>query len=170
MYDEVLKLEPQNGAATSGRTAALAAKGAAAPHKTFVASRTVVQTEQKAKGNLSGFDSADVVQKNPDFLGRLEFAMNPPNVKPGDPYKLQVAIVNEGKKAMKISGMTFTVTVNGQKTGNPIAPKVKEVAPAQRVVLEELPGVFPAGANTWMAEVLVTANKGDSLKNQITWK
>jgi hypothetical protein len=37
-------------------------------------------------------------------------------------------------------------------------------------VLEELPGVFPATANTWMAEVLVTANKGDSLKNQITWK
>ena len=44
------------------------------------------------------------------------------------------------------------------------------MAPSQRVVLEELPGVFPESVNTWTAEVLVTANKGDSLKNQITWK
>jgi hypothetical protein len=46
---------------------------------------------------------------------------------------------------------------------------VKEVAPGQRAVLEELPGVFP-DANSWTAEVLVTANKGDSMKNQLTWK
>ena len=76
--------------------------------------------------------------------------MNPANVKPGEPYRLQIALVNDGKKAIKISGMTFTVTVNGQKTGNPIAPKVKEVGPSQRVVLEELPGVFPEAANTWV--------------------
>jgi hypothetical protein len=36
-------------------------------------------------------------------------------------------------------------------------------------VLEELPGVFPE-ATSWVAEVLVTANKGDSLKNQLTWR
>jgi pSer/pThr/pTyr-binding forkhead associated (FHA) protein len=166
MYDEVLKLEPQNGPASAGRTAALAARTAS--RRTFVSSRTVVQTEQKSKGP-AGFDTADVSVKSPDFQGRLEFAMNPPTVKPGEPYKLQIALVNEGKKPIKISGMTFTVTTNGQKSGNPIAPRVKEVAPSQRAVLEELPGVFPQ-ANTWMAEVLVTANKGDSLKNQITWK
>src|SRR5262249_28745866 len=111
----------------------------------------------------------DVVKRSPDFQGRLEFAMSPPTVKAGDAYKLQVALVNEGKKPIKISGMTFTITVDGSKSGNPVTPKVKEVAPSQRVVLEELPGVFPE-ASTWMAEVLVTANKGDSLKNQLTWR
>jgi hypothetical protein len=169
MLDEVLKLDSQNAAALSARNAAVAARNAA--RRTFVSGRTVVQTEKAKGGDLAGFDSADVsVKKATDFQGRLEFAMNPPNVKPGDPYRLQVALVNEGKKAIKVSGMTFTITVNGQKSGNPIAPRVKEIAPQQRVVLEELPGVFPATANTWMAEVLVTANKGDSLKNQITWK
>jgi len=167
MYDEVLKLDPHNSAATAGRTAANAARNAA--RKTFVAGRTVVGTEQKSKGGLSGFDGADVVQKSTDFSGRLEFAMNPANIKPGEPYRLTIALVNDGKKAIKISGMTYTITVNGQKTGNPIMPKVKEVGPAQRVVLEELPGVFP-DATSWVAEVLVTANKGDSLKNQLTWK
>ena len=168
MYDEVLKLEPGNAAATSGRTAAINARNAS--RKTFVAGRTVVSTEQKAKGGLSGFDGADVVQKSADFSGRLEFAMSPPNVKPGDSYRLTVALVNDGKKAIKISGMTYSFTVNGNKTGNPIMPKVKEVAPAQRVVLEELPGQLPTDATSWVAEVLVTANKGDSLKNQLTWK
>jgi len=168
MYDEVLKLEPGNAAATSGRTAAVNARNAS--RKTFVAGRTVVSTEQKAKGGLSGFDGADVVQKSADFSGRLEFAMSPPNVKPGDSYRLTVALVNDGKKAIKISGMTYSFTVNGNKTGNPIMPKVKEVAPAQRVVLEELPGQLPTDATSWVAEVLVTANKGDSLKNQLTWK
>ena len=167
MYDEVLKLDPRNSAASAGRTAANAARNAA--HRAFVAGRTVVGTEQKSKGGLSGFDGADVVQKSADFSGRLEFAMNPAGVKPGEPYRLTVALVNDGKKAIKISGMTYTITVNGQKTGNPVMPKVKEVGPAQRVVLEELPGVFP-DATSWVAEVLVTANKGDSLKNQLTWK
>jgi hypothetical protein len=167
MYDEVLKLDPHNAGATTARTAALSARNAA--RKTFASGRTVVSTEQKAKGGLSGFDGADVVQKSADFSGRLEFAMNPANVKPGEPYRLTVALVNDGKKAIKISGMTYTITVNGNKTGNPVMPKVKEVGPAQRVVLEELPGVFPE-ATSWVAEVLVTANKGDSLKNQLTWK
>ncbi|HEV7499513.1 MAG TPA: hypothetical protein VGQ33_05885 [Vicinamibacteria bacterium] len=166
MYDEVLKLDPPNAAAATARTAALASKNAT--KRTFVTGRTVVQTEQKAKA-ISGFDTSDVSVKSPDFQGRLEFAMNPSPAKAGDPYRLQITLINDGKKAIKISGMTFTVTVNGQKTGNPIAPKVKEVAPQQRAVLEELPGVFP-DATSWVAEVLVTANKGDSLKNQITWK
>jgi hypothetical protein len=168
MYDEVLKLEPGNGPATSARTAAIAARNAS--RKSFVAGRTVVSTEQKAKGGLSGFDGADVVQKSADFSGRLEFSMNPATVKPGDSFRLTVALVNDGKKAIKISGMTYSFTVNGNKTGNPVMPKVKEVGPASRVVLEELPGVLPADASSFVAEVLVTANKGDSLKNQLTWK
>lgn len=169
IYDEVLKLQPQNAAATSARNAAVAARTAG--RRAFVPGRTVVQTEKaKGGGDIAGFDSSDVsVKKAPDFQGRLEFAMNPPTVKPGDRYRLQVALVNEGKKPIKLSGMTFTITVNGKKSGNPIAPRVKEVAPQQRVVLEELPGVFPE-ASSWVAEVLVTANKGDSLKNQLTWK
>src|SRR5262249_20703056 len=153
------------------RAAALSAKStAAAARRAFVSGHTVVTTDKPAKGGgVSGFDSADVNVKSADFSGRLEFAMNPPTVKPGDSYRLQIALVNEGKKPIKVSGMTFTITSNGQKTGNPVAPRVKEVAPGQRAVLEELPGVFPE-ASSWAAEVLVTANKGDSLKNQLTWK
>jgi hypothetical protein len=30
--------------------------------------------------------------------------------------------------------------------------------------------VWPEEVNWWSAEVIVTANKGDSLKNLLTWK
>src|SRR5262249_1627934 len=145
LYDEVLKLQPGNGAATSGRAAAVSAKGAAsAARRVFVAGHTVVQSEEASQGGGgSGFDSADVSVKSSDCSGRLELAMSPASVKPGDSYRLQIALVNDGKKPIKLSGMSYSITANGQKSGNPVAPRVKEVAPGQRAVLEELPGVFP---------------------------
>ena len=32
------------------------------------------------------------------------------------------------------------------------------------------PGSWKDGTTSWSAEVLVTANKGDSLKNTISWR
>jgi hypothetical protein len=96
--------------------------------------------------------------------------MSPATVRPGDAYTLQIALVNEGKKPIKVSGMTVTTTVNGSAQARPTAPRVKEIAPQQRAVLEEVPGVWGASVGSWQTEVLVTAGKGDSLKNQITWK
>ncbi len=168
LYDEALKLDPQNAAAHAGKAAAAAAR--TAMRRTFVTGRTVVQSEKKS-GGIAGFDSSDVsVQKAPDFQGRIEFAVSPATVKPGDPYTLQIALVNEGKKAIKISGMTVTMTVNGSPSSKPIPPRVKEIAPQQRAVLEELPGVWAPTTSSWQTEVLVTGGKGDSLKNQVTWK
>jgi hypothetical protein len=167
-YDEALKLEPQNASAQSGRAAAVSAR--LASRKSFVTGRTVVQAG-KAKANLSGFDTSDVsVQKAPDFSGRLEFSMSPSKPRPGEGYRLQIALVNDGKKAIKLSAMTVSTLVNGSRTGGPMAPRVREVAPQQRAVLEELPGVWPADVTSWSAEVNVTAGKNESLKGQVSWR
>lgn len=169
LYDEVLKLDPQNARATAGKASAQAA--AAAGRRAFVTGRTVVQTAKADKADLSGFETSDVkVAKAPDFLGRIEFEVTPPKVKAGDSYTLRIYIVNEGKKPIKISAMTVTTKVNGEASGGPRATQVKEVQPQQRTPLDELPGVWKEGVNSWVTEVLVTANKGDSLKNQVTWK
>jgi hypothetical protein len=37
-------------------------------------------------------------------------------------------------------------------------------------MLAELTGTWPGDAQTWMTEVTVNANKGDSLKSRLTWK
>jgi len=169
LYDEVLKLDPQNQHAVDAKKRAVAQRDAA--KRTFVSSRTTVQTAKAAKADFSGFESADVsVQKAPDFSGRLEFSMTPASIKAGDSYSLKIYLVNDGKKDIKVASMTVTMSVNGTGSGGPVAARVKEVAPQQRVLLEDLPGVWKDDVTAWAAEVLVTANKGDSLKAKLTWK
>jgi hypothetical protein len=169
LYEQALKADPSHAPAQSGRAAVNAARLAA--RKVFMPGRTIVQT-QSAKSDLGGgFDTADVsVKKSPDFSGRIDFSVSPARVKPGDSYTMQIFLVNEGKKPIKISGVTLTTNVNGSRSAKPVAGRVKEVAPAQRALLEEVPGVWPEDVNWWSAEVVVNANKGDSLKNTLNWK
>jgi hypothetical protein len=169
LYEQALKADPGHAPAQTGRAAVNAARAAA--RKAFMPGRTIVQT-QSAKSDLGGgFDTSDVsVKKSPDFSGRIDFSVSPARVKPGDSYTVQIFLVNEGKKAIKISGMTLTTNLNGSKSAKPVAARVKEVAPAQRSLLEEIPGVWPEDVNWWSTEVVVSANKGDSLKNTLNWK
>ena len=168
-FDEALRLDPQSGQAAAGRASSIALRDAA--RKRFVPGRTVVKTE-KASGGLAGFDSGDVaVQKAPDFLGRIEFEMAPPaGIRPGDAYTLRFFLVNEGKKTIRIQGVTVNTSVNGAGGGAQVPPAAKEVAPQQRTQIGEISGSWKDGTSSWSAEVLITANKGDSLKNQITWR
>ena len=101
-FDEVLRLDAQNAKALADKATAVSLRTAAL--KKFVPGRTVVKTE-KASGGLAGFDSGDVaIQKAPDFLGRIEFEMSPASgIKPGDPYTLKLFLVNDGKKAIRMS-------------------------------------------------------------------
>jgi hypothetical protein len=167
-YDEVLKLDPQNGAAQAGKTSVAASRAHA--RKAFVAARTVVRTA-KAGGGLAGFDSSGVnLQKAPDFQGRVEFEMKPASVQPGDPWELKVYVVNEGKKAIKISALEVATTVNGSPSGTGGAPRNREVAPQQRVIVDQLSGTWPPGVTSWRTDVKVSAGKNDSLQSQLTWR
>jgi hypothetical protein len=167
-YDEALRLDPQNAAAQAGKTSATAARAHA--RKSFVAGRTVVRTE-KAGGGLAGFDSSGVnLQKAPDFQGRVEYAMTPASVQPGDPWELKIYVVNEGKKAIKIAALDVATVVNGAPSGTGGAPRNREIAPQQRVIVDQLSGTWPSGVTSWRAEVKVTAGKNDSLQSQLTWR
>jgi hypothetical protein len=166
--DEVLRLDPGNASATAARAAAVSLRDAA--RKKFVAGRTVVKTEKAAGGGIAGFEGADV-QRTPDFSGRIEFEMSPASgLKPGDPWTLKLYLVNDGKKGIKVGGVTANTVVNGEGGGGPITPGTREVAPQQRALLGQLTGSWREGTTSWSADVLVTANKGDSLKNTLTWR
>jgi hypothetical protein len=110
------------------------------------------------------------VQKAPDFQGRIEFEMSPNSgLKPGDPWTLKLYVVNEGKKAIKITDLAATANVNGAPSGGAASARGREVAPQQRVQVGEMAGSWKDGTTAWTADVTVTA-KGDSLKNTLTWK
>jgi hypothetical protein len=170
LYDEALKLDPGSERARSGKTSALA--GAAVFKKSFVPGRTSVQSGKAAKGSISGFDSEDVsVAKAPDYSGRIEFEANPAHVKPGDNYSVKVFLVNDGKKAFKIGGLNIGTVVNGARSGGgTVSAPTSEVGTQQRVLLQEVPGVWPESVNSWALEVVVTSNRGDTFKNQLTWR
>jgi hypothetical protein len=169
LYDEALKLDPQNAKAAAGKKGALASKEAA--RHTFVAGRTTVQTG-KEKGGLAGFDTSGVSVKGQaaDFAGRLDLAMEPAQLRPGDAYALKIYVVNEGKKDIRPSSITFTTTVNGKPSPGTLTPQAKDVNPQQRALVQEVKGVWPEGVTAWSTEVIVNAGKGESLRNRLTWK
>jgi hypothetical protein len=170
LYDEALKLDPQNSRAATGKTTAMA--GAAVLKRSFVPGRTTVQSGKAGKGNLSGFESEDVsVAKAPDYSGRIEFEASPAHVKPGDAYAVKVFLVNDGKKSFKIGNVTISTFVNGSRSsGGPVGPPTNEVGTQQRVQLQEVPGVWQDGVNAWALDVVVTSNRGDTFKNQLSWR
>jgi hypothetical protein len=164
--DEVLRIDPQNAKAAADRARAVALRDMA--RRKFVAGRTIVKTE-KGSGGLVGFEGADV--KTPDVSGLIEFEMSPPSgLRPGDSYNLKFYLVNDGKKPIKIGGITATTVVNGAGSGAGVASKVRQVDPKQRALLGEISGVWKDGTTSWSAEILVAANKADSLKSTLTWR
>ena len=168
--DGVLRLDPANARATTLRADAVRRRDLA--HRRFAAGKTVVQGQKTQKaGGPAGFDTGDADLRSSDFLGRVEFEMSPPSgIEAGDAWTLKVYIVNEGKKAIRVSGLVLGTTVNGAGTGGPLSPRAREVAPQQRVLVAETSGTWADGTTSWTAEVTVNGGKGESLRNTIAWR
>jgi hypothetical protein len=169
--DGALRLEPANARATSLRADAVRRRDLA--RRRFASGRTAVQTPKAQKaGDLAGFDTDDAdLRKSPDFLGRVEFEMSPVSgLEPGDAWTLRVYVVNEGKKPIRVQGVTVGTTVNGAGSGGAVSPRTKEIAPQQRSLVAEATGSWQESTSSWATEVTVAAGKGDSLKNTLTWR
>jgi hypothetical protein len=168
-YDEALRLTPQDEQATAGRTRAAGAQ--AASRKKFVAGVTSVRSSKAGKGQISGFDSADVkVATALDYSGRIDFEVKPERVVPGTPYTVRVSLTNDGKKGWKVSGVEASTTANGAKAAAPLNAPGKEIAPQEKVSLGEISGTWAEGTNTWSLEVIVSSNRGDTFRSQLSWR
>jgi hypothetical protein len=165
LYQEVLKLDPQNTKALAGK--AVAEVAAVASRKRFAVGHTSVQGG-KSKADVSGFDSADVQVL--DAPGRIDFEVTPASVKAGDNYSVRVFFTNDGKKAIKLKSLSVVTLANGGRAGGPSSPRVREVAPQQRALLDEASGVWKEGTASFSVEVLVMSERGDSYRNQVAWK
>jgi len=165
LYDEVLKLEPQNARALAGKATAQGA--AAASRKRFAAGLTSVQSS-KSKGDLSGFDSADV--QVADAPGRIDFEATPAGVKPGDSYAVRIFFVNESKKAIKVRSLSVSTLTNGARTGGPTASRVREIAPGQRTLVGEVTGVWKDATSAWSLDVVMVSERNDTYRNQVSWR
>jgi hypothetical protein len=169
--DGALRLDPGNARATTLRADATRRRDLA--RRRFVPGQTAVQTQKAQKAaDLQGFDTGDAdLRKAPDFLGRVEFEMSPATgLEAGAAWTLRVYVVNEGKKPIKVQGVVVGTSVNGAGTGAPVSPRSREIAPQQRALVAETAGTWREGTNAWTAEATVTAGKGDSLRNTLSWR
>jgi len=171
--DGALRVDSGNTQAASLRSDAVRRRDLA--RRRFVPGRTAVETPKAQKDNaadLAGFDTGDAdLRKAPDFLGRVEFEMTPASgIEPGDAWTLRAYVVNEGKKPIRIAGVTVATTVNGAGSGAPVPSRAREIAPQQRVLVAEAAGSWRDGTTAWATAITVTAGKGESLQNTITWR
>jgi hypothetical protein len=168
--DNALRLDPANARAASLRPDAVRRRDLA--RRRFAAGRTAVETQKAQRaGGPAGFDTGDAEVRTSDFLGRIEFEMSPASgIEPGDAWTLRVYVVNEGRKAIRVQGVSVGTSVNGTASGGPVPPRAREIAPQQRTLVAETTGSWHDGTTAWATEVTVTAGKGESLKNTLTWR
>jgi tetratricopeptide (TPR) repeat protein len=186
LYEEVLKVDPNNQRATLGRTSALgaravaqaAAQGGARPGgRTFVVGKTAAQGVDASSGSVpDGFEeSAGVNVKNvtqaAELPGRIGFEFSPEAVKPGDRYAVSIVMLNEGAAPIQIKSMTISTTVNGRRSQGAVPPLAKNVAPKQKTVIYSLSGeIWKEDTMSWSMEVAVQTVRGETYRNQVTWK
>jgi eukaryotic-like serine/threonine-protein kinase len=193
LYDEVLKLDSQNARASLGKTGAItarataqaAAQAAAAPQhvappgKSFVSGKTSAQSaETSPVGSIpTGFeDSPKVAARRgtqaAQLPGKIVFEVRPDPVRPGERYSVTVFFNNEGGASIPLKDMFVTTTVNGKKAGGGQVPlSVAEVAPRQKAVLLSQPdNIWREEFTSWSMEVIVHTARGETYRNQATWR
>jgi tetratricopeptide (TPR) repeat protein len=187
LYDEVLKRDPSNQRAAQGRGGAIAARAVAqaannagpraAPGKSFVSARTQAQSVETRKGGSipEGFEADPNVtvkkgSQAAELPGKILFEIDPAAVKAGESYTVKVYLLNEGNAPIQITQMMVNPRINGRGVSAPVSAQVKEVAPQQKAMLMSSRDIWKEDTTSWSMEVTVSTARGESYKNQVTWK
>ncbi len=154
----------------------LAAPAPAAPplppaQRRFVLERTNVESTKRVTAELEGFDTTGVdVKRAPDVVGRVDFEVTPSQVRPGDRFTINVYLINDGRKDIKLKDMFVATSVNGRLVSGPAAPRTREVGPKKKAVIGSFSDTWRDTIATWAMDVTVTSDRGDVYKNQVIWK
>jgi len=186
LYDQVLGLDPGNTVALNGksnaRTAqtiaesgAAGARPAASPVRTFVAGRT--EAKGNEQGGLVGFeDSAGVEVKKgtqaAELPGKIIYEASPPAPRPGERFRVNVFLSNEGPQAIQLATMTVATILDGKRQSGSVPLTVTTVAPGQRAPVYQTPGdqVWKEGTQSWTMEIVLRTTKGETYRNTLSWK
>jgi serine/threonine-protein kinase len=184
LYDEVLKLDRQNAVARMGRLTALSNRAAAqaaavppTPSRGFVAGKTLAQSVETRTADATppGFDAGSGISvarstQAAALPGLILFEAEPEAVKAGDKYTVKIVFMNGGAAPIEIRTMRVATLVNGGKSGGPVAPLTKVVAPRERAILLSPQGVWKDEVKSWSMEVAIHTAAGETYRNALTWK
>ena len=137
----------------------------------FVFGTSVVESLKTPVPELAGFQPGGVgVKRAPEVPGRVDFEVSPASVKAGDRYAVRVFLVNDGGKPIAIDGLKVAMVADGRRSARDMPPRSRNVAPRERALLAELPGVWQDGVANWALEVAVTSKRQDRYTNTLNWK
>jgi tetratricopeptide (TPR) repeat protein len=135
------------------------------PARTFTADATSVLTPPA--GGLEGFDTSDVSsRRTPQFVGRMEFEVLPPAVRPGEPFVVRIHLRNEGRRAVKVRAVSLAAVADGRREALPVKPLQREVPAQSRALVAEHSGVWGAAAS-WALEAVVTADRNETVSSRL---
>jgi hypothetical protein len=138
------------------------------PPRRFVQGQTVIENLKGVKASVPGFDSSGVgVRRAPEVPGHLDVEMTPEEVRPGESYAVRIFLANDGRKTIQLNSLNVAVVADGKRSARGLSPRTREIAPRERVLLAELPGVWKEGLESWSVEVNATSNKQDSYRNHL---
>jgi hypothetical protein len=137
----------------------------------FLLGTSVVESLKTPVPELAGFEPSGVgVKRAPEVPGRVDFEVSPSSVKAGDRYAVRVFLVNDGGKPIAIDGLQVAMVADGRRSARDLPSKARNVAPRERALLAELPGVWQDGLASWALEVAVTSKRQDRYTNTLNWK
>jgi serine/threonine-protein kinase len=167
-FRKAAELDPASERAAAGQKAAAA--GMSAATRAFKQGRTVVEAKSADKGP-PGFDTADVaLRKAPDFSGRIEFEVSPPDAKPGQGFVVHVYVANDGKKTVKVSRAMVTTTQNGTPQPQSMAVEGRAIEPRTRTLLADVPMSWSESTQTWTMDVAITSKSNETMRNRLVWR
>jgi len=190
-YEQVLRLDPGNQPAQTGKAGAIAAKTLAeatasgprpgAAVKTFVPGRTEAKGTQQTGRVPEGFEDTPGTNSRrgesaTELPGRILFEASPVAPKAGDRFKVTVFLSNEGRQPIQILSdkptMTVVTIVDGRRiSGPPLTPSTTTVAPGQKAPVYQTPElVWKESTESWSIEIVLQTTKGDTYKNTLSWK
>jgi eukaryotic-like serine/threonine-protein kinase len=184
LYDEALKLDRQNSVARMGRLTALNNRAAAqaaplpiTPVRGFVAGKTLAQSVETKTADAAppGFDpgSGIAVARSTQAAGLpglILFEAEPEAVRPGEKYTIKVLFMNGGTAPIEIRTMSVATLLDGGRSGGPVSPLTKVVAPREKALLLSPQGVWKDDVKSWSMEVAVYTAAGESYRNALTWR
>jgi tRNA A-37 threonylcarbamoyl transferase component Bud32 len=186
LYDEVLKMDPGNTPAQSGKIGAMTSKAAmnaaasaanTAPPPPAGKSFALGRTSKKAGGpsglSAAGFGAAAGVKtatQSADMPGSISFELQPKSPRPGDNYKVVVKFTNEGSAPIALNGLVVRLTINGKGVGAPQPLAVSSVAPGDTATVYSAGEIWSDSITEWSYSATITGPGGETYQNTVTWK
>jgi hypothetical protein len=95
--------------------------------------------------------------------------INPPDARPGNPYRLRLEIHNHGDTSINVTDLALVWNYSGRNTGGRLPFGKRLVGPGSTSVLYEVNGVWMEELTAGEIAATVTLEGGAQLFNTLRW-